>query len=49
VINPELISGGTAAKSSILNAENQPAAMALAASVAAYDPPLVADVFTNIS
>jgi hypothetical protein len=49
-INPELTSGGSAAKSSIYNLpKNKPVAIALAASVAAYDPALVPNVFTNIS
>ena len=52
-IRPELISGGSAPKSSIYKppetAENQPAAIALAASVTAYDPALVPNVLTNIS
>ena len=49
-INPELISGGNAAKSITSEPpKNQPAAIALAASVAAYDPALVPNVFTNIS
>jgi hypothetical protein len=44
-----LISGGNAAKSSIYKPpKNQPAAIALAASVTAYDAALVPKVFTNI-
>jgi hypothetical protein len=44
-----LISGGNAAKSSIDKPpKNQSAAIALAASVTAYDPALVPNVFTNI-
>ena len=47
---PELISGGYAPKSSIYQPpKNQPEAIALAASVAAYDAALVPNVFTNIS
>jgi hypothetical protein len=45
-----LTSGGSAAKSSIYNPpKNKPAAIALAASVAAYDPAQVPNMFTNMS
>jgi hypothetical protein len=47
-IRPELISGDSSAKS-IAITPAQPAAITLAASVAAYEPALVAMVFANIS
>ncbi len=51
-IRPELISGGNSPKSNIEISPRQTrywAAIALAASVAAYDPALVVKVLTNIS
>jgi hypothetical protein len=48
-IRAELISGGKPPKSIMKLSLAQSAAAALAASVAAYDPPLVASVLTNNS
>ena len=48
-IRAELISGGNAAKSSMVSPGAQRVAAALAASVAAYDPALLCKVATNFS